>query len=304
MNHITFKDGQLIRNPIKLDYAKPKILVPSTANGGPEFQAEMESIVRGIITMSLEVATIDTFWPRDIYNVQGGLHITQSEFGDLASGATTIYGTGFVLIQQESIFMSYVSNPVNSVKAFGENRQDVFPGLDIYTGAPNSTAQSLEIAEQLNSIPSDLTIDLDMLIGSVPSKNLLTIDSTYYMANKQFFDKVEKNHDTRIRPIQFPDKETQALFGNNYLLVEDGFDAPVALVNKATPQVSEVLRGEGVVVYETDIPLVATPTRTGASIRCLTNLIYSEEFYSQLKQIPRPVNIRREPTKRYPQMMM
>lgn len=248
---------------------KPAILVPKEKKL-EELNKELQSLRKLLGGLEFELMDSKYDWPRDLFTCHNGVILPGLDFGCLGTGGHMVYGNGFVLISKRASEEKDPYKPDFLV----EHTDWMFPGLEWYV---------VEEMADPSLKPYFKNGHIDLIIGSVPSRNLLTVDSRHYEQEEEMYDEISRKHGTTVIPVRARNSETRIKFGNNYLVVEDGLAEPLAVVNKGSPEVVSELKNMGVYVKSPEVDIVSHPKNFKGGIRCMTNVVYSRMIMPHLE---------------------
>lgn len=261
-------------------FLKPKIIIREKINLEDisskgfetlkEWNKEIDSIRKLIINLGYETINSSIIWPRDTYNFVNNTTITDDEYGFLGIGGMTIIGNDFILLST-ALFNSKFSK---DKEIFDKYFQKLFPKHQFYFIHP----MLKDNGELYNN-----NQHLDLSIGIIPSLNYLSIDNKHYKQNKQTINYIQKKHKINLDIISTTENERK-LYGNNYLVIEEPFQTPIVISNSLTLTINEKLKKQKIELYHPEKEIKYSP-KQGGSIRCLTNLVWTQKQIKYLNLI-------------------
>jgi hypothetical protein len=262
MKILTLNSDGLEEIVIDEEVKKPSILIGCQRDAFALNQ-ELELVKKALSPYGFEIIESSHPWPRDLFVYNDETYFFWTDFGKIGKGGNVVHGKDFVLISKDAI-------GGHEKELLEQYSNDLFPGLEIYVIPSYSYHEK-----------SDGHIDLT--IGSVKSKNLLTIDKKHYEIAKDIFDDIEKKHKTTIIPIESESKDGCIFFEHNYLVIEEGMDQPIAVVNRIGRKIRDELLYNGLIVLSPNQNIVCNPSVKEGGIRCMTNLVYSNKILNFLR---------------------
>ncbi len=277
MKILTFENNELGEIEIQSRLERPIVLVPAETDGVYE-EAEHNSLLEVLAKLNFRLVSSPYDWPRDEYVYNRGIFFSYFDFGSLGSGGNIVFGERFVLVSTRVLYDANFS-----VKQFLEDHSGrMFPGLDVVMVEPLKKPYGDPIYPA--SIDYHFSGHIDLTIGSVPSRNLLTVDSGYYEQQREIFEQLSLAYGTTVVPIIAQGEKERNQWGNNYFVVEEGLAEPLIVANNGSNRVVAELRNMGLQVFCPRVKIKHSPRTYDGGIRCMTNVVYSDAILEYLEQ--------------------
>jgi len=223
---------------------------------------ERKSIGHALVKTGLEVYATNTLWPNDTYTLNNGLVIAKNYFGDLSHGGNYIFGDKFVLVS------AAIKDDLDKRLKDSEHFIEFFSGDEVIFVPPYS--------EEICGLEGSKlkTKHIDITIGYVPKKKILSINKEHYQQEERLFEELKKRFGVYINVT-----EHDMFFPNNFFAFQYNRNATV-IVNRYNNPLKDM--NNGFKVIETDKDIINLPGKFSGSVKCAVNISPATELWDKL----------------------
>lgn len=245
-----------------------KILVGMSNNRS---RKERLMIADALTDNGLDVYTTSTLWPNDSYIEHNGLVIPSRDFGKLGHGGNYVFGEDFVLVSED------IQKGLEKHMERSEFEK-FFEGLEVYFVKPYSRIilhpTDFQIGEEIKKIRKNRKYKhIDLTIGYIPGKKLLTVADVHFMQTAMVLRDVVGGHGLRILTTSQDKMGEYHPFVNNYLVAGKVF------TNSYAGFPNDLKRGG---VVGVGVGNIEELTYHGGSIKCVTNKFRNFDLLDKL----------------------
>lgn len=209
-------------------------------------------------------------WPNDLYVTVDGIVIpARGALAELGKGGNYVLGEDFVLVSRDVAddFRRQERDHAGFRRAFGHRR--------VYFIEP------YELRLQLKSRVKTIRCGhLDLTIGYVPGRRLLTIADLHHAAIAGPVRAIARRHGLRVQVTAVDPPLSYHAFVNNYFVLRPGRSDQVVVANRFGG-FDRWLCARGVTVRSPRLPVIHLPVFRGA-IKCVSNQAPSPELFDHL----------------------
>lgn len=194
-------------------------------------------------------------WPRDQFNSYQDKYVLGGGENFLGTGGEFVFGNDFGLASR------------GNVKSFRILERKKLDLAETFFGVP---IFGMHVPQKYSK-----TQHIDTVTMTIPSKNYMLVDQSFYDATVSFNNLEELAKKYKQELVKVPSSEESVLLPLNCLVLEKD-DEPFVIANKRTSTLLGLLKDLGI-DYEM-VEAYDSPTWGNGSIRCRTNIVANKKL--------------------------
>ena len=274
----------------------------------PGISLELEETAEVLTASGIEVFFLtdarnkkadNDFYPGDVWVYINGRYVPSSHFGGLGESGFVVPGKGFVLVGEGALSTgSYIEAGLTprrtsfwitgkdeerevkfgdhqretDRKSFRELARKVYGVEEVYL-MPGFTSEASGLRDR-----SYTWGHIDLFIGSVPEKNVLSVAKFYYEKYRRSFDEIAE----RFRPDLILTSGKFSDFENNYRVFHANGSSFV-LMDKRAERLKAELEERGVTVVTTKSGF-GNLCAEDSAVHCVTNVLHGRDVFNLLNK--------------------